>query len=174
MSAALTSILITVAAKVGAPFVRSLLEKHLGGAAGDLAGTVIDAIAQKAGVPVEDLPGLPEQQLETAVAAVEGETPELVAQYVESQRLATQLQLAEMDKGEATWTWAWRPGWMWFLMILWFWRWVVLPVVDAAVGSTIAAGIDIAALITLTVTFTGLYMGGHTVLRGVKEWKGRQ
>ncbi|CAN7577407.1 hypothetical protein LJR098_005454 [Rhizobium sp. LjRoot98] len=98
MSAILTSILIDVAAKVGAPLVKRILQEKVGGVAGDLGGTVIDAIATRAGVPPEELPSLPAPRIEAAVAAVEAETPELVLAYNDRQRMANELMLAEMNK----------------------------------------------------------------------------
>ncbi len=95
MSAILTGILIEVAAKVGAPIVKKILLDKVGGVAGQLGGTVIDAIATKAGVPPEELQDLPRPQLEEAVAAVEQETPDLVLAYNERLKLSHDLMLAE-------------------------------------------------------------------------------
>lgn len=168
----LVSILAGVAAKVGAPIVKGLLEKHLGGEASDIAGSVIDAIAEKAGVSPAELPDVPATQLEAAVVAVEAEAPELVLAWNEQQRLANALQLAEMEKaGEATWTWAWRPAWMWLLAFIWFYALVLRPIVNAAVGASIEA-VDVSMLMTLTGMYLALYMGGNTAIRTVEKWKG--
>ena len=104
MNTVLASILIEAATKVGAPIVKQLLEKHLGGTAGEIGGMIIDAIAGKAGVAPDDLPSVPAKDLEAAVAAAEAETPQLVATWVEQQREANRLMLAEMDKNESWWT----------------------------------------------------------------------
>lgn len=173
MNTVLASILIEAATRVGAPIVKQLLEKHLGGAAGEIGGMVIDAIASKAGVPPDDLPSVPTKDLEAAVAATEVETPQLVATWVEQQREANRLMLAELDKSESWWTWAWRPAWMWFLGILFLFRLVLVPIADAALGSEIAASVDLSTMMTLTAWFMGLYMGGHTLKDLAVKWAGR-
>ncbi len=173
MNTVLASILIEAATRVGAPIVKQLLEKHLGGAAGEIGGMVIDAIASKAGVPPDDLPSVPAKDLEAAVAATETETPLLVATWAEQQREANRLMLAEMDKSESWWTWAWRPAWMWFLGFLFLFRLVLVPIADAALGSDIATSVDISTMMTLTAWFMGLYMGGHTLKDLAVKWAGR-
>jgi hypothetical protein len=173
MTTVLASILIKAATKVGAPIVKQLLEKQLGGAAGEIGGVIIDAIAGKAGVPADDLPSGPAKELEAAVAATEAETPRLVATWVEQQREANRLMLAELDKSESWWTWAWRPAWMWFLGFLFLFRLVLVPIADAALGSDIAASVDLSTMMTLTAWFMGLYMGGHTLKDLAVKWAGR-
>lgn len=170
IAAGLSAFLLDAAIKAGAPIIKGILQKHLGGVAGDLAGTVIDTIAGHAGVTPDELPTLPADQLENAVRAAEDEAPELVLAHVESQRLATQLQIAEMDKDEAAWTWAWRPAWMWLLGFLWLWRLVLVPIADASTGSSIANSIDLTTMGWLTTLFAGFYMGGHTVKDVMTKW----
>lgn len=173
MSATLTSILVAAAARVSAPLVKALLEKHVGGVAGEIGGTIIETIAQNAGVSPAELPQLPSEDLDVAVRATELLAPELIAQWNIQQAQAIALQKAEMDKGEATWTWAWRPAWMWFLGLLWAFRAIVVPVVDASVGSDMAAALPLDALFWLTTVFSGFYMGGHTLKDAMTKWLGR-
>jgi len=173
MNTVLASILIDAAAKVGAPIVKQLLEKYVGGTASEIGGVVIDTIAGKAGVTPEALPSLPAKDLEAVVVATEAETPQLVAAWVEQQREANRLMLAEMDKSESWWTWAWRPAWMWFLGFLFLFRLVLVPIADAALGSDIAAAVDLSTMMTLTAWFMGLYMGGHTLKDLAVKWVGR-
>ena len=105
----IASILVGVAAKVGAPIVKGLLQDYLGGTAGQVGGAVIDAIAERAGVPIEQLPDLPEHELEAVVKAVEADSPALINALLESQlnallesqREANKLMLAEMQKETA-------------------------------------------------------------------------
>jgi hypothetical protein len=167
----LAGILIAAAGKVGAPLIKGVLEKHLGGAAGDLAGTIIDTIAEHAGVPVDKLPDLPPAQIEEAVRRVEEITPALILAQVEQQREANRLMLAEMDKGEAGWTWMWRPAWMYLLAFFWIWTVVVVPIVRLGTGSAVELPVDPATLMTLTGLYLGLYMGGHTIKAGIEKWK---
>ncbi len=174
MDPLVTSILLDVAGKVGAPLVKGLLQKiGLGGVAGDIAGSVVDTVAEKLGVAPAEIPAQPTDKIEAAVQATEAEAPELVLAWAKQQELANQLQLAEMKPGEPVWTWAWRPAWMWFLMALFAFRLVAVPVVDAAVGSQIASAVDLGAMMTLTTWFMALYMGGHTLKDAVAKWTGR-
>ena len=156
---ALAAILAGVAARVGAPLVKELLERHVGGTGAAIGGAVIDAIAGKAGVQPEALPGLPAEKLEAAVRAVEGETPELVAAWARQQELANELMRAEMDKGPA-WSWAWRPLTMWLICFLWLWSLVLVPLVNAVLGSGVP--LHLPELSWLTTAYMALYMGGHT------------
>ncbi len=173
MNTVIASILIDAAAKIGAPIIKGLLEKYLGGTASEIGGVVIDAIASKAGVAPDDLPSVPSKDLEAAVAATEVETPQLVAVWVDQQRETNRLMLAELDKGESWWTWAWRPAWMWFLGFLFLFRLVLVPIADAALGSDIAATVDLPTMMTLTAWFMGLYMGGHTLKDLAVKWTAR-
>ncbi len=166
MSAILTGFLVDIAAKIGAPIVKSILQKHVGGTAGELGGVVIDAIAEKAGVPPASLPSVPTPQLEQAVAAVEAETPDLVAAWTESQREANRLMLAEMQK-DTPFGWMWRPAGMWLMLICIGWYVIVRPLLNAllwALGTAtqIEIGLDVATFLGIFTIYTGLYMGGNT------------
>lgn len=175
MSAILTGILIEVAAKVGAPLVKKILQDKVGGVAGELGGTVIDAIATKAGVPPEELQDLPGPKLEEAVAAVEAETPELVIAYNQRQQMALDLQLAEMNK-ETGFGWLWRPAGMWLMLACIAWYVAVRPLLNALLGAlgspvTIDTGIDMPTFLTIFMTYAGLYMGGNTFIRATTKGK---
>lgn len=170
---AIASILIGVAAKVGAPIVKGLLEKHLGGTAGQVGGAVIDAIADRAGVTVDELEHLPEPELEAAVAAVEEDSPELIAALLESQRQANELMLAEMQKDSA-FGWMWRPAGMWMMLAVFGWLAMGRPIVNAFLwtvtpGVQIEAGIDWPNFLGIFGIYATLYMGGNTLLRSVKR-----
>lgn len=167
---ALVSILLGAATELAVPVIKKILGDKLGGAGGEIAGKVIDAIAEKAGVTPEALPGLPVPELQEAILATEPEAADLLVQHVESQRLMNEAMRAEMDKGGPTWTWAWRPGWMWLLAFVWLYALILRPLTNAAFGASIEA-IDLGILMTLTGFFVSLYMGGHTALRGIKEWR---
>lgn len=173
MSATLTTILVAAAARVGAPLVKTLLEQHVGGIAGEIGGTIIDTIAQNAGVSPAELPQLSDDKLDAAVRTTEDQAPELVAQWNIQQAQAIALQKAEMNKNAATWTWAWRPAWMWFLGFLWGFRAIVVPVVDASVGSDMAMALPLDDLFWLTTVFSGFYMGGHTLKDALAKRLGR-
>lgn len=167
---ALASILLTAAGDLAVPIIKKILGDKLGGAGGEIAGKVIDIIADKAGVTPDKLPGVPDDDLRDAIIAAEPEAADILMQHVESQRLMNETLRAEMDKGGPTWTWAWRPGWMWLLAFVWLYALILRPLTNAAFGASIEA-IDLGILMTLTGVFTGLYMGGHTALRGIEKWR---
>lgn len=160
-----------LAKEIGAPLVEKIVARRLGPVGGELAGQVIRTIAEKAGVEPDRLPNLAESdlpRLEKAIVETEAETPELVAAWTESQKLAIDLQRAEMEQGP-TWTWAWRPGWMWFFAFLWAWALVASPMINALWMLGLPS-IDLAILLSLNGLYMALYMGGHTV----KAWIGRK
>jgi len=157
----LASILLTAAGDLAGPVIRKILGDRLGGVGGELAGKVIDVIAEKAGVPAEALPDLPPDDLQEAIVAAEPEAADILMAHVESQRLMNETLKAELDKGGPTWTWAWRPSWMWLLAFVWLYALILRPLANAAFGAAIEA-VDLTILMTLTGVFTGLYMGGHT------------
>lgn len=169
----IASILVDVAAKVGAPIVKGLLEQHLGGTASQVGGAVIDAIAERAGVPVEKLQDLPEHQLEEAVKTVDAESPRLIDALLESQREANKLMLAEMQK-ESAFGWMWRPAGMWLMLACIAWIMFIRPVTNAILWTwtpslQIELGMDLANFFGIFTIYTGFYMGGNTILRGLKK-----
>lgn len=155
----LEAILIGVATKIGAPLVKSILERKVGGKAGEIGGVVIDAIAGRAGVSVERLPDLPQPKLEDAVRGVEGDVPELIQLY--AQGLTGQFELLQAEQSEAWYQSAWRWGWMYLLAVFWTCFLIVFPLLSAF--GTEVERIDPAILLTLTTWFISLYMGGHTL-----------
>lgn len=175
MSAAITSILIAAATKVGAPVVKSILEKHVGGLAGTLAGSVIDQIAERAGVEPEALPQEDPKIIENAVRDIEAAGPEVIALYRAG--LEGQFELIQAEMSEGFWQSAWRWGWMYLLAFLWVCAFLVFPALK--VFGIVLDPIDSATLMTLTGWFISLYMGGHTVkeigrqaVEAVKTWRG--
>jgi len=172
---ALTTILIGAAAKVGAPIVKSILEDRIGGAAGELGGVIIDAIAGKAGVSVDELERLPATKQEEAIKAVEEQSPEIIAAWTAQQREANRLMLEEMKK-ETPFGWLWRPAGMWLLHGLLAWLVVVRPLINAvmeALGARagIEMGMDLGTFTAIYTIYIGLYMGGNTVIRATSARK---
>ncbi len=174
MSAAITSILIAAATKVGAPIIKGVLEKHVGGLAGTLAGTVVDQVAERLGVEPEALPTVDETELDNAVRDVDFAMPEVIALY--QQGLQGQFALLQAEQAEGFWQSAWRWGWMYLLAFLWICAFLLFPVLR--VFGIHIEPIDSATLMTLTGWFISLYMGGHTLkefgrqaVEAVKTWK---
>lgn len=177
MSVAITSILIGAAAKIGAPIVKGLLEKHLGGIAGDIGGTIIDTIAGNAGVRAEQLPDLAAPDLEAAIVKTEAEAPELLVQWNIQQKQTHDLLRAEMDKGPF-WSWAWRPAGMYLIGFFWTLYVFLYPCLNLflrlfGASEQLQTIVDVATLLAVSGGFITLYMGGYTVLRGVEKWKAK-
>lgn len=166
---ALAAILLDAASSLAVPVIKRILAEKLGGQVGDIAGKVIDAIAEKAGVAPEALPGLPAEQMQEALVAAEPVAADILVQHVESQRLANELMQAELDKGGPLWTWGWRPMWMWLLAALWTYALMGRPLANAAFGWSIEA-LDTGVLMTVTTVYVGLYMGGHTIKDIAAKW----
>ncbi|WP_099864749.1 3TM-type holin [Pararhizobium haloflavum] len=164
---AIASLILDAAIKVGAPVVKSILADRFG-AGGALAGTVIDAVAGKAGVPPEEIPSINPNDLQAAVRQVEKDSPELVLAYVAQQKEANRLMLAEMEKSEGFFGWGWRPSWMWLLGALWTWALIVAPIIKAALWPGMVL-VDLAMLLGVTSLYLGLYMGGHTIKKTVGD-----
>lgn len=170
-----SAVILGIAAKIGAPIIKSIIEKKIGGVSGDLAGAVIDAVAEKAGVAPDRLSAAPVSKIEEAVREVEAEAPEMIALYEAG--LKGQFELLQAELQEGFWQSAWRWGWMYLLAFLWVCAFLLFPVLKAF-GIALDP-IDSATLMTLTGWFISLYMGGHTVkeigrqaVEAVKTWRG--
>ncbi|MCR9122987.1 MAG: hypothetical protein NXH91_12020 [Phyllobacteriaceae bacterium] len=160
---AIGTIIGGIAAEIGATTVKRLIEQRAGKGAAEIAGTVIDVVASKAGVPAAELPELvstDRKRVEDAVMAAEADGPELLELW--SKGLEGQFALMEAETREGFWKSFWRWGWMYLLAIFWIWRIVILPIVNANAVVPIEA-VEWSILLTLTGWFMSLYMGGHTL-----------
>lgn len=174
----LAAILAGMALDFGAPMVVNILRGKFGDVTGNLAESVIDTIANEAGVKVDDLSDFARDNPEligTAIQRAEALTPEMVSLY--SAGLQGQFLLAQAEQKKGGLASAWRWGWMYLLGFFWLWTLIIVPLVNAIVKSTIdVPPLDI--LLTLTSWFIALYMGGHTLkelgknaIDAVKSWK---
>jgi hypothetical protein len=180
MNPTLIDILTGLAGNVVAPLVKGVLENKIGVGNTALVETVVKSIAAGAGVPVEALPQTAQSNpalVEQAIVQVESITPYYVDLYKAG--VAGQFALLQAESAEGPWQSGWRWGWMYLLAFFWLWRIVILPVVNAALGSSIEA-IDLGIMLTLTSWFIAMYMGGHTIkdlgtkaIEAVREWKGK-
>lgn len=161
MIPAIAGILVSVAGSIGADLVKGVLSKRLGETGGELAGRVIDEIAQRAGVTPKDLPNVPDAQLQDAVRSVDDDMPQLIELW--AQGLQGQFALLQAEQQEGGWQTGWRWGWMYLLGFMWFIRLMVVPVVDSTMNTNLAPGMNIEVMMTLTSWFIALYMGGHTL-----------
>lgn len=165
--------LIAIAAEVGAPIVKRILERQLGAGGADLAGTVVDAIARQAGVDPGQLETLAAEKpdvVREAVKTVEEMSPELIGLYTEG--LKGQFALLQAEQSDPVWMRAWRPGWMYLLGLFWTWNIIVLHVANA-IWKIALPPVPFGDLVSLTGIFMGLYMGGHTVKDLATKWNSK-
>lgn len=166
-------ILLELATGVAVPFIKKVLSGKVGA---DLAGPVVDIVAGKLGVPAEKIPEVAASDpaaVREALIAAEPETAELVQAHIESQRLANELQLAEINAGGPVWTWAWRPFGMWLFLALTFHLVALVPLLNVVLTSPLILVMDIPTFVTLFITYSGLYMGGHTAKKAVEAWRAK-
>tara|TARA_R110002020_G_scaffold10801_22_gene41079 strand:+ start:6683 stop:7240 length:558 start_codon:yes stop_codon:yes gene_type:complete len=180
----LTSLLIGMAAEVGAPLVKDILDNKIGGGSGKLAETVIKSVATSAGTTPAQLPELAAGKpavVKAAIEKAESIAPELIALYTAGLEGQFKLLLAESAEGPLQSGWRW--GWMYLLGLFWAFYVLIFPIVNAlleATGSVVQVKtLEAAILLTLTSWFIALYMGGHTIkelgksaIDAVRSWKG--
>ncbi len=160
MSNPILDTILSSAVRTGSSIVKDIVSSQLGPTIGGLAGTVVDTIAETLGVKPEDIPSANPADIDAAVISAD-ENPEILKLYVEQQKLTNDLLKTEMGKSESLWTWAWRPAWMWFLMLVWFYALIAAPLASGITGISLEIP-DLGVLVSLTITFLALYMGGHT------------
>lgn len=162
--------LIALALKSGLPVVEKLLSKKIGDQDGQLATSVIKAIADRVGTTPEGLPAATEEmpgRVIEAMREVERATPDMIAAYDRDMQLQLATLAAEQD--EPVWMRAWRPAGMYLLGFLWLWNSVMLHVANA-IWKIALPPMPFADLIQLSGLYMALYMGGHTVKDVVKTW----
>lgn len=161
-----------VLGKVGAPFLKKIIEGSLPPPRGNAAGMAVDVLAERIGVdptPEAIVERYQEQPGVTGALIQEVEAdPSVILAGVEQQKETNALFLAEM-KTEPAWTWAWRPGGVYFLGFLWLWNVVLLHVLNAIFKIALPP-MDLWLLFQLTILFLGLYMGGHTAKDGFAKF----
>lgn len=164
-----------VLTKVGAPFLKKIIEGSLPPPWNDVAGPALDVLAERMGAP-EATPEAIVQRYEAnpgvagaIIQEVEAD-PSVILAGVEQQMATNELLIAEMK--EPLWAWAWRPAGMWGLGVLWFWNVIGLHALNAIFKIALPPT-DNGVLFQLSALYMGLYMGGHTVKDFVsKKWGG--
>lgn len=168
----MSAALLSVATSIGAPLVRQILSNRIGAQNADLAATVVEAVAARAGVSVPDLDRFADEhpaRMVDAVREAEAMMPELIALY--AQGLEGQFALLKAEGKGPWWGWAWRPFMMWLLAFLWLWNIVALHVANA-IWKIALPPTDAATLLGLTSVYMALYMGGHTLKDFVRVTRG--
>tara|TARA_R110002124_G_scaffold284368_1_gene461524 strand:- start:39768 stop:40286 length:519 start_codon:yes stop_codon:yes gene_type:complete len=158
--------------KVGAPFLKKIVEGSLPPPFNQLGGYAVDVLAERLGTePTEDAIVARYQAEPKVVGPIISEveaSPELILAGVEQQKLTNTLLLAEMK--EPLWTWAWRPLGMYGLGVLWFWNVIALHAFNAWLKIALPPT-DPFVLMQLSGLYMALYMGGHTFKDfATKKW----
>lgn len=162
--------IIALAAQVGLPLIKKVLEKKLGDQNGALATSIIQAIADRTGTTVDELPTVAEQtpgRVIDAMRQVEAAAPDMIAAYDKDMQLQLAALAAEQD--DPTWMRAWRPAGMYLLGFLWLWNAVLLHISNA-IWKIALPPMPFDQLIQLSGLYMGLYMGGHTVKDVMAKW----
>lgn len=168
----MSAALLSVATSIGAPLVRQVLSNRIGAQNADLATSVVEAVAKRAGVGVPDLDRFADEnpsRMVDAVRETEAMMPEMIALY--AQGLEGQFALLKAEGKGPWWGWAWRPFMMWLLAFLWLWNIVILHVANA-IWKIALPPTDAATLLGLTSVYMALYMGGHTLKDFVRVTRG--
>lgn len=164
------TIILGAALKVGAPIIKGILSKYLPGTIPDtITKVVLETVAEKAGVQVDELSEVPQDQLESAVIQAEGEMPEVLVEHTKMFQASVDLMKAEMAQNEGFMSWGWRPMWMWFLMFAWGWTWIIVPTINGAFGVEMTTPMT-TDLIWVSTLFAGFYMGGHAAQKLMGSW----
>ena len=168
----MSAALLSVATSIGAPLVRQVLSNRIGAQNADLATSVVEAVAKRAGVGVPDLDRFADEnpsRMVDVVRETEAMMPEMIALY--TQGLEGQFALLKAEGKGPWWGWAWRPFMMWLLAFLWLWNIVILHVANA-IWKIALPPTDAATLLGLTSVYMALYMGGHTLKDFVRVTRG--
>ncbi|MBN9333878.1 MAG: hypothetical protein J0I64_10460 [Devosia sp.] len=156
--------------------IGKVLGERFGPASGQLAEVVIGEVASRLGVSPDDVPSIDFPRVETAVAEVEAQMPEVIALWARG--IDGQFALLQAEQSEGGWVSAWRPGWMYLLGLMWVVRLLVVPFLDSTGETNLAEAMPAEIMLTLTGWFLALYMGGHTIkslggnaIDAVKAWR---
>lgn len=153
----LVPILLSAASDLLVPSFKQALQAG----ATEVTGKVVDAVAEKLGVPASSIPQFKDsQQLKDAIVAAEPVAADILAELNKSQDLMNQSIGMDYAKSE-WWAWGWRPAWMWMLGLLWTYVLIGQPIVKAALLPALQP-VDVSLLLAVSSIFMTFYMGGHT------------
>ncbi len=167
------SALATLAIQLGLPVIEKILSRKVGDKNGQLATEIIQAIANRAGVSIDDLDGAADAgqpRVIDAMRDVERMSPEMISLYTVG--LEGQFALLQAEQAAGGWQSAWRPGWMYLLGFFWLWNIVALHVLNAIYKIALPP-MPYDILMGLTGIYLSLYMGGHTVKDVTAKWVGK-
>lgn len=160
------SVLAPILVNLGAPILGSILRTNIGGAAGEASAQVVEALAKEFGSqPTPEAVAEAIKADSDAAAKVQAIENERRAEWAAYLTMATSQRnrmLEREDERESVFSWGWRPAMSWLLLFLWSWNGVVLPVINATAGSSIAP-IPWEHLLGFAGLWLAIYGGGHTI-----------
>jgi hypothetical protein len=160
------SILAPILVSLGAPILGGILRTKVGGAGGEASARVIEALAKAFSAKPE--PGAIADAIKSdpdaaaKIRAIESERSAEWLAYLTMATAARDKALEREDRRECLFAWGWRPAMSWLLLFLWCWNGVILPLVNALAGSSIAP-IPWEHLLGFAGLWLAIYGGGHTI-----------
>lgn len=151
---------------LGAPILGSILRTNVGGVAGEASAKVIEALADAFGA--QPAPEAVKAAIEAdpkAASTVQAIERERSAEWIAYLTMATSQRDQMLDREDArdsVFSWGWRPAMSWMLLFLWWWNGVILPIVNATAGASIAS-IPWEHLLGFAGLWLAIYGGGHTI-----------
>jgi hypothetical protein len=144
----------------------SILRTNVGGVAGDASAQVIEALAKAFGA--QPTPEAVKAAIEAdpqAAAKIQAIERERSVEWVAYLTMATSQRNRMLDREDergSVVSWGWRPAMSWMLLFLWSWNGVILPIVNATAGASIAS-IPWEHLLGFAGLWLAVYGGGHTI-----------
>ena len=160
------SVLAPILVNLGAPILGSILRNRIGGVAGDASARVIETLAREFGAEPNEAAIADAIRADAdAAAKIQAIENERRAEWIAYLTMATAERdriLKREDERESLFSWGWRPAMSWLLLFLWSWNGVILPIINATAGSSIAP-IPWEHLLGFAGLWLAIYGGGHTI-----------
>jgi len=157
-------ILVPILLQVGAPILKRVLEKEVGGTAGEVGSVVVNAIATKLGVePTADAIKKEFDSDPDGTGAVirDVEASRDWIMYMAAANAGRDRLLEREDKRESFFSWGWRPAMSWLVIFLFGWAMVLVPTVNAAFGADLVPP-STEDILQFAGIWLVIYGGGHT------------
>ena len=141
LTAAAVTALGKILLKAGAPMLKRILEKEVGGTASEAGSVVIDAIGAALGVAPTPDAIVAKHEAEPVVVESVIHDVEVSRDWTTYLLLATagRDRLIEREDTKGFFHNGWRPAMSWLVIFLFAWSMVAVPLANATLGGAIAA-----------------------------------